>query len=1311
MRYVRDRGYQPQNGSRQDRQIDQMYLINDAHYKMRDAARKARKEGQLDKAEQFKRAEELADEKEAELTRRHEFVEHTRPDKYSSNEAVRAVEASLKRELAKTRYFQGKIQEGIPIAYPPGDRRVNIYGKHPAWRNMDLKNSLLTAALEELYEIDKFVTTPHVPTEVPPATFVEHPLGREHPLGQDPLTDGVAGRTRAGMKRFRGEGLAGGGVFLNPAHAKALELMRQANAHTGATLPEHRAAALAKFVYKKAYHREQAKAPADSETGEGFTDVKNWLLGRPRAQPTVTPGDVPVSEMAQMADAAYGDTPSGKQVGAFVLKDATPTLKFFVDENSKKVVVAVRGTYDARDVWADANIALGRLHKTGRYKEDESELRRFQTQFPPSEYEYHATGHSLGGAVADELISAGLIPSATTYNAAVQLKHALNPNHQNTRFYNDHDALGRLAKPFLEYANPEKTEYREAPEGKTSILGAHSMDQFIDPQPETEPETGTETETGNDTGGMLKRKRDRPLTDRDRAAAQIRTDIESLRVQRREILAELAELKKIPVVHRTLEQIERIDELDSREYDLKSQASQYVGLLNANEDRDPRLKPDIVNSFELPGRKFARSIASYYDQNEVLRRAHPDLPAHSFYKGRVADFEPTALDEDEIPKSVSAKRETARFVPHPLAHVSAGMYPGDLRGFAAKAHKGQFAFPRHAAQLRSWLLRNSDSDERKFVPVFVDDDKHQIAVGVNGPKHELLYFNSADDPRHDDIRTFMGQIAGEISTMKQDPSWKAVHETKWKGLPPGTKIEGTDFQGPYGTCTMWATQRIRHADKDIEEFSKWAHEAMARHNYIIEDWDGVPKYLSDKFIAESFHPDKEDEDAEGEHDDYTLSDLGGEGLCSCGCGLALTGGGKRTRFVKGLPEDPDKVREEYEASLTRPKPRRPRHRYVEGTRETADAGVDDLLAQAEQEVKVARKKARKELGEKAGTTLARYEHHDDEPGSDSESDDSDYVPPEDDDDEFSELEEDDSDGGSSYHSIEQALEDEDFEQFRALDTVRRHILAHPHLLEKTVADEVRATQRPLQLKDKRIMPMLEDGASRPRYLELEAGQKGKSRTTGQIVERVSKGHRLAEAYPLEAQQHAKVAQAVVRARGTERERQAPDTLAQKYFTAANQKRADYLRNFGIDLQTQRYVYNPNAAAGDYEKGKPLSKKHRTNATYHFAREQYKRLKRYGKAAEAEYLTRVPTEQLLKETAVEVMKYMKKLPKRAHQPSARLHIQDRHGSRSNPIDLTRDSGAIGTATGAVPFTPAQAAALRAALGVDAGHDSDATAPLD
>ena len=144
-----------------------------------------------------------------------------------------------------------------------------------------------------------------------------------------------------------------------------------------------------------------------------------------------------------MAQSAY----SGKtklKIGPFSLMYATPTLKFYRD--GELIVVAIRGTNfkDSADLQADIYAIAGKLGDSERYRRDLETLKLVQTQFPPNEYRYIAVAHSLGGAILDRFLRAGLIKNGLSYNPLPEPQEILKPNPLHKRIYHKEDPIYKV---------------------------------------------------------------------------------------------------------------------------------------------------------------------------------------------------------------------------------------------------------------------------------------------------------------------------------------------------------------------------------------------------------------------------------------------------------------------------------------------------------------------------------------------------------------------------------------------------------------------------------------------------------------------------------------------------------------------------------------------------------------------------------------------------------------------------------------------------------------------------------------------------
>ena len=128
------------------------------------------------------------------------------------------------------------------------------------------------------------------------------------------------------------------------------------------------------------------------------------------------------NQFLSLVKTSYQATPP-PQLEGFQLVFNTPTVDAFVDEATKSVVLTLRGTVptDKKDLFADMNIPLNRLSRTDRYIKDKALVVQILERYPPDQYEIYLTGHSLGGAVVNQLKrDFPMLKDAQTYNAAFQ---------------------------------------------------------------------------------------------------------------------------------------------------------------------------------------------------------------------------------------------------------------------------------------------------------------------------------------------------------------------------------------------------------------------------------------------------------------------------------------------------------------------------------------------------------------------------------------------------------------------------------------------------------------------------------------------------------------------------------------------------------------------------------------------------------------------------------------------------------------------------------------------------------------------------
>ena len=190
----------------------------------------------------------------------------------------------------------------------------------------------------------------------------------------------------------------------------------------------------------------------DRRKGIGLGKCRKCGLLKGRAMPEK------LNYLQQMAKQSYNIVNPKEDINGWKLEKWTPTMKFWV--KGKEVIVGVRGTKTTEDVMTWGTVPLNTLYTTTVYKRDKAAVQQFQQKYPQSEYTYYAVGHSLGGAIIDNLLRAGLIKEALSYNPAIQYSD-INAGLPNYRIYYGSDPLYRLMGWW-----DKKSEHRE-PENRT----------------------------------------------------------------------------------------------------------------------------------------------------------------------------------------------------------------------------------------------------------------------------------------------------------------------------------------------------------------------------------------------------------------------------------------------------------------------------------------------------------------------------------------------------------------------------------------------------------------------------------------------------------------------------------------------------------------------------------------------------------------------------------------------------------------------------------------------------------------------------
>lgn len=182
-----------------------------------------------------------------------------------------------------------------------------------------------------------------------------------------------------------------------------------------------------------------------------------------------------------------------KLLNGFVLAYDGRTVDAFVNNIRKDMIVVFRGTdpKDFNDLKADASLPMNMLKNTKRWQEDVKQMETIIQHYPPQNYDYYVSGHSLGGAIVTEMYRTyPFLKDGVAYNPATQTKdlNDIATSKKQKRIYTDKDFLYNLfGKHIRDKQNVSVIPATvEEPKGffswlKSKIsqpLDAHALNQF-----------------------------------------------------------------------------------------------------------------------------------------------------------------------------------------------------------------------------------------------------------------------------------------------------------------------------------------------------------------------------------------------------------------------------------------------------------------------------------------------------------------------------------------------------------------------------------------------------------------------------------------------------------------------------------------------------------------------------------------------------------------------------------------------------------------------------------------------------------------
>jgi len=175
-------------------------------------------------------------------------------------------------------------------------------------------------------------------------------------------------------------------------------------------------------------------------------------------------------EYRALAEGAYGN----KQVKGYNIITQSPTITVYEKPGSNKLVVSARGSKDLRDWKTNMTLPFNGLASSDRYKEDKAFVNDAIQKYAQGKKVY-ITGHSLGGAVANQLQKdIPTIKKGKTYNPAFQGSDFFSKKASPVkRVYGSGDALGYFGRllPNAEVKTTKRSIANEAVSQASPLIG------------------------------------------------------------------------------------------------------------------------------------------------------------------------------------------------------------------------------------------------------------------------------------------------------------------------------------------------------------------------------------------------------------------------------------------------------------------------------------------------------------------------------------------------------------------------------------------------------------------------------------------------------------------------------------------------------------------------------------------------------------------------------------------------------------------------------------------------------------------------
>lgn len=194
------------------------------------------------------------------------------------------------------------------------------------------------------------------------------------------------------------------------------------------------------------------------------------------------------SKGAKMINAVYDHFIRGiekPEIKHWELVAISPSMGIWKNDKSKSYAYAYRGMITSEDAKVVPTLITNKLNTTLRYKKDKAFTKAHQ---PPAGYKRYAFGHSLGGAITDQILADGLADSGISFNPAIELNKMKAT--KNKRLYNRNDFLYKLIGMYASNTHTINNDLFSKVSAGINFFNIaksyyeHNLDQFIDKEQE-----------------------------------------------------------------------------------------------------------------------------------------------------------------------------------------------------------------------------------------------------------------------------------------------------------------------------------------------------------------------------------------------------------------------------------------------------------------------------------------------------------------------------------------------------------------------------------------------------------------------------------------------------------------------------------------------------------------------------------------------------------------------------------------------------------------------------------------------------------